>query len=269
MEIVAKQNSVSNANAYDQNQPAVSAKNNLDDVAKFNDIVIFSQQTLMQSQVDDLYQQLDSVYLSRLSKADKKSLETAYAQLDQIFQTTQPSELQDQQAEKLFAQIDQVFTTAEAALTAADKHQIETLNDKLDGLFADFKVESSEVDSLEVDSLEVDSLEDVPVELLIELDPLELELDKILSSNLSSEQKKELNTLHGQIGRLFDQNERAEQGNKAIEAAFDKIDGILNRSFEALPDADKQRVKLLESNIEDVFDAMAQHREEISGYYPV
>ena len=264
MEIVAKQNSVSNANAYDQNQADVPGKNSLDDIAKFNDIVMFSPQTLMQNQVDDLYQQLDAVYLSRISKADKKSLETAYAQLDQIFQTTQPSELQDKQAEKLFAQIDQVFTTAEAALTAADKHQIETLNDKLDGLFADFKVESSEVDSLEVNSLE-----DVPDELLIELDPLELELDKILSSNLSSEQKKELNTLHGQIGRLFDHHEREEQGNKAIEAAFDKIDEILNRSFEALPYADKQRVKLLESNIDDVFDAMAKHREEMSGFYPV
>ncbi len=254
MEIVAKQGSVSNANAYDQNQPASQSKNNLEEIAKFNDIVMFSEQSLMQNQVDDLYQQLDAVYLSRISNADKKSLESAYAQLDQIFKTSQPSELQDKQAEKLFAQIDQIFTTAQAALTGTDKQRIEVLNDKIDGLFED---------------IETDSLEDVPDELLIELDPLELELDNILSSTLTGEQKKELSTLHSQIGRLFDQNERSEQDNKVIEAAFDKIDGILNRSYDALTDADKQRVQLLESNIDDVFDAMEQHSEQVSGYYSV
>jgi hypothetical protein len=257
MEIATNQTSI---NSYSQETTVIQATSSTGEanrntgVEDFNDIVMFSEQSLMQGKADELMDKLDAIYLSHVSAKDKKSLEKAYTELDDIFKSEQTTPAQDKLANKLFEKIDAIFTQAESTLTDEDKKRIDVLNQKIDILF-------------EAD--DGDLFDDVSEQTLAALDPLEKELDDILSSTLTAEQKKELSTLHKQVGQLFDQSGLSDKEDKAIDAAFGKIDDILNKSFEALSDSDKQRVGSLEEQIDEVFNTIEQQSSPLAGYYSV
>ena len=257
MDIWANQ---TNINSYSQETTVIQAsasqkvaQQNIS-TENFTDIAMFSRQSLMQSKADELLDKLDSVYLSHVSAKDKKSLEKAYAQLDEIFQSEQTTPTQDRQADKLFEKIGDIFIQAESTLTDNDKQRIDTLNQKIDQLFY---------------GADAEQFDDISDQTLATLEPLEQALDDVLYSTLTAQQKKELNGLHQQIGQLFNLNEHTVKDDKTITAAFDKIDAILNKSFEALSDTDKQRVQILEGQIDNVFNTINQQKISSMGYYSV
>lgn len=257
MDIVSKQNfngyAQANLNVQQNTGPGKTADSQIQQI-DLSDTVQFSDQSMIHNQIDDLYSQVDGIYMSHVSAADKKTLEKAYAELDKLYQSGQTTEAQDKRAEELFGQIDKIFSSAEAKLSPEDKKKVDALNEKIDVLFEQY---------------DEDYFEELPDELLAELEPLEQELDQILTSKLSKEQKDKLDGLHAQIGKLFERTEHSEADEKAIEKAFDKIDNIMNKSFQALSDEDKQRVNQLESQIDGLFEVVSGQGGQPSGYYPV
>lgn len=257
MDIVAKQN---NLNAYTQHQPmqSLAATDNSSTSSltqrKPGDIVLISEQSKIQNNIDGLYEQVDKIYMSHISASDKKSLENAYAELDKLFQSGQSTAADDKRAEQLFNQVDKIFNLAEAKLNPQEKQKIDALNSQIDSLFDDY---------------EGDIFDELPDDLLRTIEPLEDELDKILSSRLSAEQKDKLEGLHNEIAKLFDKSDLTDKDEKAIEKAFDKIDGIMNKSFDNLTAEQKQRVEALEGQIDGLFGAIEQQSDVLEGYYSV
>lgn len=258
MDIVSKQ---SDLNAYLQsgtqlniNPATVKGEDLLQQPLAATDAVRLSEESFMYQKLDDLYDQVDSIYLSHVSAADKKMLEKAYAELDALYQSDKSSDVQNQRADALFVQIDNIFNAASAHLSEDERQRIDQLNEKIDVLFEQYEDET---------------FAELPDDVYAALEPLEKELDGILNSKLSAQQKDKLNELHQKIGRLFDQSAHSEDDEQAIEAAFDKIDGIMNKSFAALSKEDKGRVEALENQIERLYDSLSGATEQLGGYYPV
>lgn len=208
----------------------------------------------LHSKADDMFAQLDAIYLSHVDESDKQVLKQAYQQLECLQYHGVTSAEQDHQANLLFVQIDQIYCKAEASLTQQQKSMIDALDGKIDCLMDDF---------------DLDMLDQLSDDSFLQLDPLEHELESLLTTNLCTEQQNDLAVLQQYVVAWFEDLDHSGHDDKKLREAFDNIDKLLNKSYDALADDVKKRVQTLARNIDDVYRLIDQQSAVLSGYYTV
>ena len=204
------------------------------------DEVSISSQGNTYQKIDSLFNQADAIYQSHIPPKQLKLLNESYAQLDELFSKSSPSELEQKNADVLFDKIDQVFEQAEKQLTPAEKEQLVAINAKLDEL-------------LGTEDLQ---LED---EFSEKIDKLFQQSDDLLNSKLTTEQKKTLDGLNQQLNSLF---EKSDVDDEAAESIFDKIDKILNQGYEKLSNNEKDKLDNYDIEINELITQLEQGSDE-------
>lgn len=214
-------------------------------------LLMRSERANVQSKADDMFAQLDAIYLSHVDESDKQVLKQAYQQLERIEYHGVTSAAQDHQANLLFGQIDQIYCKAEASLTAQQESTINTLDSRIDVL---------------MDNFELDMLDQLSDERFLQLDPLEHELERLLTANLCVEQQNDLATQQQWITTWFEDLDHCANDDKKLLEVFDNIDKLLNKSYDALADDVKKRVQTLARQIDDAYRLIDQQSVVLSGY---
>jgi 5'-3' exonuclease len=155
--------------------------------------------------------------------------------LSDIFSNEQT--VNDKSVEKIFNKIDNIFTEAESSLTTKEQENLASIEIKIDELL---EKENSFFDKN-----------------LNELDNLFTQRDEVLTSTLNSKQKdqlKQLNESLNNIYKAFDNSPVHQESDKQVELLFNKIDSILNASFEQLSEKDKEKVNQYDNDIDTLLD---------------
>jgi len=194
--------------------------------------------------IDSLFNQADFIYQSHITSTQQKALNESYSKLDELFSKNSPSALEQKSAAALFDKIDQIFEQAENQLTSTEKEELSTIDSKLDELLGTEDIELEGGFSEEIDALFQQS-------------------DNLLTSKLSTYQKKQLADLNQQLNLLFESNDIQ---SDVIDSLFDKIDSILNKGYDKLSDEDKNKFDEINVEIDDLFLQQEKHEVEIS--YP-
>ena len=92
------------------------------------------------------------------------------------------------------------------------------------------------------------------------VDKLFQQSEDLLSSKLTTEQKKTLDGLNQQLNSLFEQNN---VDDEAAEGLFDKIDNILNQGYEKLSNDEKNKLDNYHVEIDELFTQFDQEYTEI------
>ena len=239
-----------NVGQTQSSNPASSAKVDDKNASPTGGNVNISEQSKMHVKLDNMLDEVDSIYMSKLSGSDKKALEKAYEALDKLYQSGEPNGAGAKQADKLFDKVDEILNKAEKAMTPEQKKKVDELNGKIDSLLEKYDFED----------------EEYAEELMAKLEPLDKELDGLIASTLSAAEKKQLAGLNKELDKLFDKSKLSDEDKKAMEASFAKIDKILDKSYNALSDDQKKRVGELEDKIDTVIDALDAHESKTTGY---
>lgn len=211
-------------------------------VTHANDTLNISDLGKVTQEIDSLFDKVDNIYMTHLSADQKKELETSYQQLDTLFESEQPTEAQDKKINALFDKIDSIFTSAEKSLTPDEQDTLSKLESKIDNL-------------LEIENEGFES------QINEELDFAFKQRDDLLTSKLSSQQKNELTSLNESLNALFD-NLTNDGNNDKANKLFEKIDNILQSSYNKLSDSDKNKVDALDNNINNLYQDLEQTIEE-------
>jgi len=196
------------------------------------DEVSISSQGMSHQKIDSLFNQADAIYQSHITPKQQKFLDESYAKLDELFSKSSPSELEQKNADALFDKIDLVFEQAEKQLTPSEKEKLSAINTKLDELLGSQDMQLDDNFSEEVDKLFQQS-------------------EDLLTSKLSTEQKKTLDGLNKQLNALFEKSNVDDEG---VEGIFDKIDNILNQGYEKLSNDEKNKLDDYDSEIDKLFN---------------
>ncbi len=204
------------------------------------DEVSISSQGSTYQKIDSLFNQADAIYQSHIPPKQLELLNESYAQLDELFSKSSPSDLEQKNADVLFDKIDHIFEQAEKQLTLPEKEQLVAINTKLDELLGTEELQ-----------LEDDFNE--------KIDTLFQQSDDLLNSKLTTEQKKTLDDLNKQLNSLFEKNNL---NDEAAEGIFDKIDNILNQGYEKLSNDEKNKLNNYDTNIDELFSQLDQEYNE-------
>ncbi|NQZ22921.1 MAG: hypothetical protein HRT53_12800 [Colwellia sp.] len=204
------------------------------------DEVSISSQGNTYQKIDSLFNQADAIYQSHIPPKQLKLLNESYAQLDELFSKSSPSELEQKNTDVLFDKIDQVFEQAEKQLTPAEKEQLVAINAKLDELLGTEDLQQEDEFSEKIDKLFQQS-------------------DDLLNSKLTTEQKKTLDGLNQQLNSLF---EKSDVDDEAAESIFDKIDKILNQGYEKLSNDEKDKLDNYDIEINELITQLEQGSDE-------
>jgi tRNA C32,U32 (ribose-2'-O)-methylase TrmJ len=208
------------------------------------DEVSISSQGMSHQKIDSLFNQADAIYQSHITPKQQKFLDESYAKLDELFNKSSPSELEQKNADGLFDKIDLVFEQAEKQLTPSEKDQLAVINTKLDELLGSQDMQLDDNFSEEVDKLFQQS-------------------EDLLTSKLSTEQKKTLDGLNKQLNALFEKSNVDDEG---VEGIFDKIDNILNQGYDKLSNDEKNKLDDYDSEIDKLFNQFDPKDSDIN--YP-
>ncbi|MBU2968548.1 hypothetical protein KO527_04135 [Pseudoalteromonas sp. C2R02] len=211
-------------------------------VTHTNDTLKISDLGKVTQEIDSLFDKVDNIYMTHLSAEQKQELETSYQQLDTLFESKQPNEAQDKKINALFEKIDSIFTSAEKSLSPNEQDTLSKLESKIDNL------------------LEIEN-EGFGSQINEDLDSAFKQRDELLTSKLSSQQKNDLKSLNESLNALFDNLTNDENNDKANKL-FEKIDNILQSSYNKLSESDKNKVDELDSNINNLFQDLEQTIEE-------
>ncbi|SFD00059.1 hypothetical protein [Pseudoalteromonas denitrificans] len=238
--VIAPQHNVKSV----QSDSQTTQSNNVKSIADKPNI---SEAGKVTQQIDSLFDKVDNIYMTHLSSEQKKELDTSYKKLDELFEKQELSPAQDKTINALFDKIDEIFTSAEKSLTPKEQETLANLDLKINDL-------------LEVENKGFET------QINEELDGLFSQREGLLTSKLSSQQKNELKGLNESLNALFDNldsDENTQQANKL----FEKIDNILQSSYNTLSEDDKNKVDQLDQNINNLFEELDQNFEDSLTYY--
>jgi len=236
-----------------QNSTHISSISNIshppEQSPKTNNPVSLSTDTLnisdlgkVTQEIDSLFDKVDNIYMTHLSADQKKELEASYQQLDSLFESEQPNDAQEKQINAIFEKIDNIFTAAEKSLTPDEQEALSKLENKIDNL------------------LEIEN-EGFENQINEELDTAFKQRDELLTSKLTAQQKSELTSLNESLNTLFDnlsEDDNTEKANKL----FEKIDNILQSSYNKLSEEDKSTVNEIDNNINNLFQELEDNLDE-------
>lgn len=199
--------------------------------------VSISPQGSINQDIDTLFDKADAIYQSHITPKQQKALDENYAKLDELFSKNSPSDVEQKNADALFDKIDKIFEMAEKQLTPAEKEQLAAIDSKLDELLGAEDMQLEDAFSEEIESLFKQS-------------------EDLLTSKLSTEQKKSLDDLNEQLNALFEKNNG---DDKAVDGIFDKIDSIINQGYDKLSANEKDKLTSLDKEIDQLFGQLDQH----------
>lgn len=123
------------------------------------------------------------------------------------------------------------------------------------------KAEESQKDnSNNVPSFDTQSVElslSAAGKLTQELDQTSMEIDQILSSHLSTEQKKELSSIYQKLDKAFDSDDGSAHSERKIENLFEQAHKILETSVDKLSATETQKVDTLINKMDSLEHKLA------------
>jgi len=191
--------------------------------------------TLYQS-IDALSQQVDDVYLAHMSEKEREQIQSAYQQLDEIFENSDLSEKQLDLADKVFDKIDQIYTRAEQKFTDADWQTLESTEAALDKAFEKLEQQENVVFS--------------------QIDALDEEQIGIIATQLDALQKDRLTSLNEQLTNLIDNDKLTEDQEARISTIFEQIDQLNNKAFERLTPDQQEKVTSINEKIDKLYEQL-------------
>ena len=174
--------------------------------------VSLSAEARSMQQLEALYDEADSIFMSKLSVDDVKQVEKLYAELDNIFSSQGDGQIPSAETDKLFRQLDDVFQQAESLLSDDEREQIAQLEGEIVRLEEDLGIDDEEEFEDNADARTDDG-------------------GGLLSIQLSKQQKDELLSINANLQGLL-------SGLSLSDGKQEQIDNL----FEALPDADKLKL---------------------------
>lgn len=204
------------------------------------DQVTISYQGDINQKIDSLFDKADAIYQSHITPTQQKTLDESYQKLDVLFAGNDPTEQEQNAANALFDKIDSIFTQAEKQLTPKEKEQLVNIDEKLDKLLGTDSTQNESVFSKESDLLLQKS-------------------EDLLTSKLSTQQKKTLDELNLQLNTLF---ESVNFDDKEVSTIFDKIDSILNKGYDKLSGDEKQKLETFDKKIDLLFETLDSTENE-------
>lgn len=96
-----------------------------------------------------------------------------------------------------------------------------------------------------------------PGRLTQELDQTSMEIDQILSSHLSTEQKKELNNIYQKLDKAFESDDGSANAEHKIENLFEQAHKILETSVDKLSTSEKKQVDTLINKMDSLEHKLA------------
>jgi hypothetical protein len=208
------------------------------------DQVTISPQGEANQQIDALFDKADAIYQSHITPNQQKTLDESYQKLDALFSSHSPTEKEQDAANTLFDKIDNIFNQAEKQLTPAEQEQLANIDIKLDEL-------------LGTDDTELENVFNDESERLFQ------QSEDLLTSRLSTQQKKKLDELNDKLNSLF---ESINPDDKKASVIFDKIDSILNQGYDKLSTDEKQKLEGYDNEIEQLFKTL-DSKENNGKYY--
>lgn len=237
--------SISIANKTEKQQANIKLKNADKTINnQLTDEVSISSLGSINQKIDSLFTQADAIYQSHITPNQQKALNESYTKLDELFSNSSPSDHQQKNADILFSKIEQIFTQAEKQLTSSEKEQLAVIDSQLDEL-------------LGKEDMQLEYIFNEDVEKLFQ------QSEDLLTSKLSAEQKKSLDDLNNQLNSLF---EKSNVEDETVDKLFDKIDNILNISFDKLSSNEKYKFDNYNQEIDELFKLREQ--QEIESDFP-
>lgn len=184
----------------------------------------------MAKNIDDLFEQMDQIYMSKLTDQQKSDIKDYYRQVDELFEEEQLTLAGEKKLEALFTNIDNIYQLSEQKFTAQDWQSLETLDQKAEQLIA---VE-----------------DDLFSQLDEELSNIEERQYDLIASQLSNKETNQLANYHDQIERLFNAtNVLSDNKNQKLTELFSKIESIWHSGFEKLSKEQKQTYNKFEDKL--------------------
>jgi len=125
-----------------------------------------------------------------------------------------------------------------------EEEQLETINTKLDELLGAEDIQLGDIMNEDIDKLFQQS-------------------ENLLTSKLTTQQKKSLDELNQQLSSLYEKNKIDDEG---VENIFSKIDSIIGQGYEKLTNNEKDKLDNLDSQIDELFTELDQN--EVENNYP-
>jgi tRNA C32,U32 (ribose-2'-O)-methylase TrmJ len=231
------QNTNNTSNVQINNDQKAGSRSNTDEVS-------LSALGKSNQKIDSLFDQADAIYQSHITPNQQKALNESYEQLDQLYSKNSPSDVEQKTADALFDKIDKIFEQAEKKLTPAEEKQLENINTKLDELLGE-------------ESFQLEDMMNEDIEKLFQ------QSEDLLTSKLSTKQKKTLDDLNQQLSSLFD---KSNVDDESVDKLFGKIDSIINQGYEKLSSKEKDQLNSFDTELDELFNQLDQ--EEVESYAP-
>jgi len=238
-------NNVNLINEVKNKKSESSQQTNLDiaNIPK-NDQVTISLKGEVNQNIDALFDKADAIYQSHITPKQQKILDDSYQKLDALFSSNSTTEQEQNAANSLFDKIDHIFSQAEKQLTPAEQDQLANIDNKLDEI-------------LGTDDTQLEDLFSEESEHLFQ------QSEALLTSKLSTKQKKTLDELNDKLNTLFSSTNPDDKESSAI---FDKIDAILNQGYDKLSGDEKQQLESFDREIDQLFETL-DSKTDVGKYY--
>lgn len=204
---------VRNATPQPPQAPAISA-----------DTVSLSPQGQSLQKLDTLFQQVDSVYESHMTKNDLIKTEEIYLKLELMGEQLNDKAF-TKQTEPLFKELDIIFSAVESRFSVQDTQQLDRLN--------------QQIDQRQEGQFE-------------QMDQLQQAQDKLLLSKLGAKDRQQISKLNQQLETLYSNNHPSEQDQQTINKLFESLDARLNKGYQQLNSNEKAQVDGLNKQINQI-----------------
>lgn len=195
------------------------------------DSVSLSSQGQSLQKLDTLFEQVDGVYESHMTKNDLKKTEEIYLKLEQMGEQLNDKAF-TKQAEPLFKQLDTMFSAIESRFSAQDTQKVDQLNQQID-------------QQMEGEFEKIEQLQQTQ--------------DDLLLSKLGAKDRQQISKLNQQLESLFSNKNSSEQDQQIINELFERLDATLNKGYQQLNSHEKAQVDGLSKQIN-------QMEEQLEGF---
>ena len=199
--------------------------------------VQISEDAKINQQIDDLFNQVDEIFMSHLTPQQKAELKQSYKKLDEIFAHSGANAPISKAEEKIFDRIDNIFIEAEKSLSKEDLDKLNKLDDSINQLFGQ---------------------EQLPDDKFFEqLDALENDQTSLLMTSLSKKQKDEIDSLNKTLEAIFKQQNMSKEDEEKVDKLFAGINSILNQGYNNLSQQNKDKVDALNESVETLYQGLS------------
>jgi len=189
-------------------------------------------------EIDDLFEQMDQIYMSKLTNQQQSDIKAYYQQVDDLFDKENLTPAGEEKLDELLTNIDNIYQLSEQKFTEQDWKSLDALDQKADRLI---EAEDEYFDKLDQELIEIEEKQYA-----------------LISSQLSNKETTQLASYHAQIESLFDAtNDLSDTKNQHLGELFSKIENILHSGFEKLSEEQKQAYNNFElkmSHLSDKYD---------------